>query len=97
MMTWVVGANAAAALAQHLAQIAAGAISDCIGAQILQSVPLLAAMNSGGFDYDSIAIQVAAALIGSALLSIFPGVLSKLRPRRLFAHAGASVSAIAME
>jgi hypothetical protein len=96
VMTWAVSANAAAALAQHLTQIAAGAISDCIGAQILQSVPLLAAMNSGGFDYDSIATQVAAALIGSALLSIFPGMFSKLRPRRLSAHASASIYAIAI-
>jgi hypothetical protein len=41
IMTWVVGANAGAALAQHLNQIVAGAISDCIGSQILQSVSYL--------------------------------------------------------
>jgi hypothetical protein len=67
MMTWVVGANAAAALAQHLTQIAAGAISDCVGAQILQFVPLLAAMSTGGPNSGSIAAQSAAALIGGAL------------------------------
>jgi hypothetical protein len=94
-MTWVVGANAGAALAQHLNQIVAGAISDCIGCQILQSVSLFAAMDSGGFDYGSAAIQVTAAFIGSTLLSIFPGIQSKLQLRRLFAPADASTAGIA--
>jgi hypothetical protein len=93
-MTWVVGANAGAALAQHLNQIVAEAISDCIGS-ILQSVSLFAAMDSGGFDSDFIAIQVTAAFIGSTLLSIFPGIQSKLQLRRLFAPADASTAGIA--
>ena len=92
IMTWVVGANAGAALAQHLNQIVAGAISDCIGSQILQSVSLFAAMDSGGFDYDSVAIQVTAAFIGSTLLSI---IQLKLQLRRLFAPADASTAGIA--
>src|SRR4029453_3686911 len=95
IMTWVVGANAGAALAQHLNQIVAGAISDCIGSQILQLGFLFDAMDSGGFDYDFIAIQVTAAFIGSTLLSIFPGIQSKLQLRRLFAPADASTAGIA--
>jgi len=71
-MTWVLGANAAGAIGQHLNQIIVGAISDSIESQVLQSVSLLAGMNGSGFDCDSIAIQVAVALIGGALLAIFP-------------------------
>ena len=97
IMTWVVGANAGAALAQHLNQIVTGAISDCIGSQILQSVSVLAAMDGGGFAYDGIAIQVLAALIGSTLLAIFPIILSKLHPRRLFAPEDASMFDVAIE
>ena len=78
VMTWVLGTNAGAALGPHLNQIVAGAISDCIGSQILQSVSLFAAMDN------TIAIQVSAALVGSTLLAIFPGILSKVHPRRLF-------------
>jgi hypothetical protein len=52
-------------------------------------------MDSGGFDYDFIAIQVTAAFIGSTLLSIFPGIQSKLQLRRLFAPADASTAGIA--
>ena len=76
----MVGANAGAALSPHLNQIVAGTISDCIGSQILQSVSLFAAMDGGGFGYDSIAIQVMAAIIGSTLSPIFPSILSKLPP-----------------
>ena len=97
VMTWVVGTNAGAALGPHLNQIVAGAISDCIGSQILQSVSLFAAMDSGGFGYDTIAIQVTAALVGSTLLAIFPGILSKLHPRRLFAPADPLMAGIAIE
>jgi hypothetical protein len=43
IVTWVLGANAAGAIGQHLNQIIVGAIS-------LQSVPLLAGMNGSGFD-----------------------------------------------
>ena len=81
IMTWVVGANAAGA-SGHLNQIIAGAISDSIGSQVLQSVSLLAGMNSGGFGYGSVAIQVAAALVGSTFLSIVPCLFSKLCSRR---------------
>jgi hypothetical protein len=97
VMTWVLGTNAGAALGPHLNQIVAGAISDCIGTQILQSVPLLAAMDSGGFGYETIAIQVTTALVGSTLLAIFPGILSKLHPRRLFATADPLMAGIAIE
>ena len=64
-MTWVVGANAGAALGPHLDQIIAGTITDCLGSQILQSVSLFAAMDNGGFGYDTIAIQVTAALVAA--------------------------------
>ena len=48
VITCVIGANAVAALGQHFYQIAADAIADCIGGQILQSMPLFASMSSGG-------------------------------------------------
>ena len=66
--------DAIAALGQHFNQIAADAIADCIGGQILQSMPLFASMSSGGLDPSSITTQ-------STLLTIFPSILSKLRPR----------------
>ena len=81
VITCVIGANAVAALGQHFNQIAADAIADCIGGQILQSMPLFASMSSGGLDPSSIATQIAMAFIGSTLLTIFPSILSKLRPR----------------
>jgi hypothetical protein len=82
IMSWVLGANAAGAFGQHLNQIITGAISDSIGGQVLQSASLLAGMNSGGLGYDSIAIQVVGALVGSTLLSICPYLFSKLRSHR---------------
>ncbi len=81
VITCLIGANAVAALGQHFNQIAADAIADCIGGQILQSMPLLARMSGGGLDPSSIAIQIAMAFIGSTLLTIFPNILSKLRAR----------------
>ena len=81
VITCVIGANAVAALGQHFYQIAADTIADCIGGQILQSMPLFASMSSGGLDPSSIATQIAMAFIGSTLLTIFPSILSKLRPR----------------
>ena len=81
VITCVIGAHAVAAPGQHLNQIAADAIADCIGGQILQSMPLFASMSSGGLDPSSIATQIAMAFIGSTLLTIFPSILSKLRPR----------------
>jgi hypothetical protein len=81
VITCVIGVNAVAALGQHFNQIAADAIADCIRGQILQSMPLFASMSSGGLDPSSIATQIAMAFIGSTLLTIFPSILSKLRPR----------------
>ena len=82
VITCVIGANAVAALGQHhFNQIAADAIADYIGGQILQSMPLFASTSSGGLDPSSIATQIAMAFIGSTLLTIFPSILSKLRPR----------------
>ena len=80
VITCVIGANAVAALGQHFNQIAADAIADCIGGQILQSMPLFASMSSGGLDPSSIA-TIAMAFIGSTVLTIFPSILSKLRAR----------------
>jgi hypothetical protein len=77
----VIGVNAVSALGQHFNKIAADAIADCIGGQILQSMPLFASMSSGGLDASSIATQIAMAFLGSALLTIFPSILSKLRAR----------------
>ena len=79
VITCVIGVNAVSALGQHFNQIAADAIADCIGGQILQSMPLFASMSSGGLDASSIATQIAMAFLGSALLTIFPSILSKLR------------------
>ena len=81
VITCVIGANAVAALGQHFNQIAADAIADCIGGQVLQSMPLFSSMSSGGLDPSSIATQISMAFIGSALLTIFPNILSKLRAR----------------
>ncbi|MGB6439100.1 MAG: hypothetical protein WBE89_07215 [Methyloceanibacter sp.] len=81
VITCVIGANAVAALGQHFNQIAADAIADCIGGQVLQSMPLFSSMSSGGLDPSSIATQISMAFIGSALLTIFPSILSKLRAR----------------
>jgi hypothetical protein len=89
--TCVVGANAAAALGQHFNHLAADAITDCIGAQIVQSIPLLARISSGVLDPGSIAVQMATAFIGSMLLAILAGALSTLRPRPCSARASASV------
>ena len=48
VITCVIGVNAVSALGQHFNQIAADGIADCIGGQILQSMPLFASMSSGG-------------------------------------------------
>jgi hypothetical protein len=61
------------------------------------SVSVLAAMDGGGFEYDGIANQVLAALIGSTLLAIFPSILSKLNPRRALRPEHASMSGVASE
>ena len=82
IMSWVVGANAAGAFGQHLNQIMTGAIGDSIGSQVMQSASLLAGINSDGLGYNSIALQVAGALVGSTVLSICPYLFSKLRSHR---------------
>ena len=81
VITCVIGVNAVSALGQHFNQIAADAIADCIGGQILQSMPLFASMSSGGLDASSIATQIAMTFLGT-LLTIFPSMLSKLRASR---------------
>jgi hypothetical protein len=75
--------NAIAALGQHLNQVATDTISDCVGGQILRSMPSLVSMSSG-LNPNSIVTQVALTIIGSTLLTIFLSVLSKcLRGRTL--------------
>ena len=82
VITCVIGVNAVSALGQHFNQIAADAIADCIGGQILQSMPLFASMSSGGgLDASSIVTQIAMTFLGT-LLTIFPSMLSKLRASR---------------
>jgi hypothetical protein len=82
VITCAASANALIALEQQLNHLVTGAISDCVGAQILQFVPLLAAMSTGGSNSGSIAAQVAAALIGGALFAMFRGLVSCGRNRR---------------
>jgi hypothetical protein len=79
--SYVVGANALAALGQHFNQFAADAITDCIKAQIVQSIPLLARMSGDVLDPGSIAIQIATALVGSTLIAALPSIFVKLRQR----------------
>ena len=79
LASYLAGANALAALGQHFNQFAADAITDCIGAQVTQSVPLLASMSGGGLDPGSIAIQMATALLGSILLAILGRAFPTLR------------------
>ena len=81
VITCAASANALIAFEQQLNHVVTGAISDCVGAQVLQSMPLFARMSSGGLDPGSIATQIAMAFIGSALLTIFPDILSKFRAR----------------
>ena len=80
-VTCAAGANVLGGLGQQLNHLITGAISDCLGVQFLQSVPLLATMSTGGFNTGSIASQLAAALIGGALLAIFTGLLSRMRAK----------------
>ena len=80
LITCIVCANAVSALGQHFNQVAADAIASFIGGQIPRSMPLLASMSSG-VNPSSIVTQIAIAIIGSTLPTIFPRVLSKLRAR----------------
>ena len=70
LITCIVCANAVSALGQHFSQVAADAVADFIGGQILRSMPLLASMSSG-LDPCSIVTQIAIAIIGSTLPTIF--------------------------
>ena len=47
LATCVFCANVVAALGHHFNQVAADTIADCVGGQILRSMPLLASMSSG--------------------------------------------------
>ena len=58
VITCAASANALIAFEQQLNHLVTGAISDCVGAQILQFVPLLAAMSTGGSNSGSIAAQI---------------------------------------
>ena len=89
VITCAASANALIGFEQQLNHLVAGAISDCVGAQILQFVPLLAAMSTGGSNTGSIAAQLAAALIGGALLAMFRRLRSSMRPKRAATNAHA--------
>lgn len=78
-VTCAAGANVLGGLGQQFNHVIAGTISDCLGAQFLQSVPLLATMSTGGINTGSMATELAAALIGGALLAIFTGLVSRMR------------------
>jgi len=64
-------------------EILTGFIIDCVGNQILQSVPVLASVSHGGLNFESIATEAATALIGGVLLAIAPGLFTRLRPTRM--------------
>ena len=74
-VTCAASANVLSGLGQQINHVIAGTISDCLGAQLLQSRPSLATMSTGGFDAGSMATGLAAALIGGALLTIFTGLV----------------------
>jgi len=78
-VTCAAGANLLSGFGQQFNHVIAATISDCLGAQLLQSVPLLATMSTGGFNTGSIATEWAGALIGGALLAIFTGLVSRVR------------------
>lgn len=76
-VTCAAGFNLTSGLGQQVNHVIAGTISDCVGAQFLQSVPLLATMRTGGFNTGSMATELVAALIGSTLWAIFTGLVSR--------------------
>jgi hypothetical protein len=82
IVTCAAGGNALAGISGHLNETLANFIADCVGTEILQSVPVLASTSHGGLNIDSIATEVAATLIGSVLLAIAPSVLRHLRQPR---------------
>ena len=82
VITCAASATALTGFEQQLNHVIAGAISDCVGGQVLQFIPLLAAMNTGGSTACSIAAQVAVALIAGALFAMFRGLRSSMGPKR---------------
>jgi len=82
VITCAASATALTGFEQQLNHVVAGAISDCVGGQILQFIPLLAAMNTGGSTACSIAAQVAIALISGALFAMFRSIRSSMGPKR---------------
>jgi hypothetical protein len=78
IVTCAAGGNALAGISGHLNEILASLISDCLGKQILESVPVLASVSNGGLNIVSMATEAAAALIGSMLLAI---VFARPSPR----------------
>jgi hypothetical protein len=78
IVTYAASGNALAVIGGHLNETLASLISDCVGKQILQSIPVLASVSNGGLNVGSIATEATAALIGSVLLAIAPGVVSRL-------------------
>ena len=88
-VTCAAGANVLGGFGQQFNHVIAGTISDCLGAQFLQSVPLLATMSAGGFNTGSMATQSAAALIGGALLAIFTCLVSRMRAKPTATNAPA--------
>jgi hypothetical protein len=87
IVSCVAGSNVLAGISGHLNEIAVNLIGDCVGKQILQSVPLASAGN-GGFNLESIAIEVFAALIGGVLIAAVPSIVSRRRPRISAAGTG---------
>lgn len=89
------GANLLSGLGQQVNHVIAGTISDCVGAQFLQavpmlgSVPMLGTMGTGEFNIGSMATQSAAALIGGALLAIFTCLVSRMRAKPTATNAPA--------
>ena len=75
----VLGANAGAAIGQHLNQVVGSAVSDRVGGEIFRSVTTLAAM---GGDTNSILSQIATDL-GGSLLMLALGLLWTLCPRQV--------------
>jgi hypothetical protein len=79
IVTCAAGSNALAGLSGHLNEIVANLIGDCIGNQILQAVPVLASAGGDGLNFESIAIELVAALIGGGLIAIVPRLVSRSR------------------
>ena len=83
VITCAASANALIAFEQQLNHLVGGA---SVGAQILQFVPLLAAMSTGESNTGSIAAQLAAALISGALFAIVASFHGP-EPAAMKAHA----------